>query len=65
MYVVKVGEYYVKSFVGSEGRIPNTIPFEIKLSKELMTGYPLEIAERIAKKLNGEVIEMSEEVTNE
>lgn len=65
MYVVKVGEYYVKGYIGSEGRTSNTKPWEIKLSKELMTGYPLNIATIIAKATNGKVIEMTEEVTND
>lgn len=65
MYVVKVGEYYVKGFVGSDGRIPKNIPWEIKLSKEIMAGYPVDIAERIAKATNGKVIKMKDEVTCE
>jgi len=38
---------------------------EIELSKELMRTFTKNTAEMIAKKLNGEVIEMAEEVTNE
>ena len=57
MYVIKVGEYYVKGYVGSSGRMDK--------SKELMRGYDKETAEKIAKATNGEVIEMTEEVTND
>jgi len=60
MYVVKVGEYYVKSV-----DILISCLGEIELSKELMRTFTKNTAEMIAKKLNGEVIEMAEEVTNE
>ena len=65
MYVIKVGEYYVKGYVGSSGRMDKAIPWQITLSKELMRGYDKETAEKIAKATNGEVIEMTEEVTND
>lgn len=65
MYVIKVGEYYVKGYVGSSGRMDKSIPWQITLSKELMRGYDKETAEKIAKATNGEVIEMTEEVTND
>jgi hypothetical protein len=60
MYVVKVGEYYVKKikvFCGTFG--------DIELSKEIMGAFTEELAEKLAKKTNGEVIEISAEVTNE
>ena len=60
MFVVKVGEYYVKKIdvrIGYMG--------DIVLSKEIMGGYTEDIAEKLAKKLNGEVIEIIEGVTNE
>lgn len=54
-YVIKVGNYYVKK-VETEfgGFIGNII-----LSKEVMTPYSREGAERIAKLLNGEVKEFN------
>jgi len=63
MYVVKVGEYYVKGFVGSSGRMDKAVPWEITLSKELMRGYDKETAEKIANVTNGTVEEIAEEVT--
>lgn len=56
MYVVKVGEYYVRAI---------DYNYDIILSKELMRGFGKDRAEAIAKMVNGEVIEMAEEVTNE
>ena len=69
MYVVKVGEYYVKGSVmnyntNSSIRVA-VCSNEIVLSKEMMTGFSKNIAETIAKKVNGEVIEIAEEVTND
>jgi hypothetical protein len=60
MYVVKVGEYYVRGIDMIGGYIG-----EIELSKEIMRNFNKNTAELIAKKVNGEVIEMAEEVTNE
>lgn len=60
MYVVKVGEYYVrkiKVFCGTFG--------DIELSKEIMGGFTEDIAEKIAKKVNGEILEITAEVTND
>lgn len=57
MYVVKVGEYYVNRY--------NETLMDIKLSKETMLTFPKHIAEIIAKKLNGEIETINEEVTNE
>ena len=58
MYVVKVGEYYVRNVDICGGNIK-----EIILSKELMRNFTKNTAEVIAKKINGEVIEMAEEVS--
>lgn len=57
MYVVKVGEYYIRNITYEN--------YEIILSKELMRGFEKDRAFAIAKLINGEVIEMTEEVTNE
>lgn len=51
MYVVKVGEYYVKSVDEM---------FNIGLSKEMMRNFKKETAKKIAKKINGEVIEIAD-----
>lgn len=51
MYVVKVGEYYVEYFDFLEGII--------KLSNQIMVGMEKERAERVAKKLNGVVVEVA------
>lgn len=65
MYVVKVGDYYIQST--SIDRLTSNI----MLSKELMRSYDKDTAEKLAKKTNGEVIKMDnqitmcEEVTNE
>lgn len=61
MYVVKVGEFYVKDVEVTFGGYTA----EITLSKELMKSFTQESAERIAKKVNGEVISMGDVVTNE
>lgn len=58
MYVVKVGEYYVRATDMIGGYIG-----EIALSKEIMRNFNKNTAELIAKKVNGEVIEIAEEVT--
>ena len=60
MYVVKVGEYYVRNVDMSNGYIG-----EIVLSKEMMRSFNLELVTLIATKINGEVIEISEEVSCE
>jgi hypothetical protein len=63
MFVVKVGEYYVKQYNNWDGLII--------LSNEIMRGFDIKEAEVLAKKLNGEVrclqdpLGMSEEVVNE
>lgn len=59
MFVVKVGEYYVKKFT------VDTLDICILLSKEVMRGFNKLEAQRIAKATNGEVIEITEEVVNE
>ncbi len=59
MFVVKVGEYYVKEVQTAFGGFIGNIT----LSKELMRSFTKEGAERIAKMINGEVIEKAEEVT--
>lgn len=56
-YVVKVGDYYVQST--SIDRLTSNI----MLSKELMRSYDKDIAEKLAKMLNGEVIKMDNQVT--
>lgn len=56
-YVVKVGDYYVQST--SIDRLTSNI----MLSKELMRSYNKDIAEKLAKMLNGEVIKMDNQVT--
>ena len=61
MYVVKVGEYYIKDFEVAFGGYLG----EITLSREMQRGFTKEGAERIAQKVNGVVIEMAEEVTND
>lgn len=61
MYVVKVGEFYVKDVEVAFGGFTS----EITLSKELMKSFTQEGAERIAKMVNGEVISMGDVVTNE
>ena len=56
-YVVKVGDYYVQST--SIDRLTSNI----MLSKELMRSYDKNIAEKLPKMLNGEVIKMDNQVT--
>lgn len=67
MYVVKVGDFYVRDVEGSINKLNNQIYYisEIILSKELMKSWDKDIAEQLAKSVNGEVICMTEEVTNE
>lgn len=66
MYVVKVGDYYIKEVEGSINKLTNQIYFisEITLSKELMKSWDYDIAEQLAKSVNGEVVCISEGVTN-
>ncbi len=59
MYVVKVGEYYVRKFS------VESLDICIVLSKELMRTFDKEKAESLAKQLNGTVVEIAEEVTND
>lgn len=59
MYVVKVGEYYVRQFS------VETLDICIVLSKELMRTFEKDKAESLAKQLNGTVVEIADEVTNE
>ena len=59
MFVIKVGEYYVRRFS------IESLDICILLSKELMRGFSKVDAERIAKATNGEVIKITEEVVNE
>jgi len=61
MYVIKVGEFYVSGVDIAFGGFVE----EITLSKKIMRNFNKEGAERIAKMINGEVIEMAEEVTND
>lgn len=67
MYVVKVGDYYIRDVEGNINKLNNQIYYinEIIISKELMKSWDKNIAEQLAKSVNGEVICMTEEVTNE
>lgn len=60
MFVIKVGNYYVKDVNVAFGGFTS----DITLSKEIMKSFTKDGAERIAKMINGKVIEMAEEVTN-
>lgn len=65
MYVVKVGDYYVKrhdTICKDNGYM---YVGEIILSREIMRNYSKEFADYLANKLNGEVVKIAEEVTNE
>lgn len=57
MYVVKVGEYYVRGYE------IKTLDICLLLSKELMRTFTKEQAQALAKKINGEVVEIAEQVT--
>lgn len=57
MYVVKVGEFYVRGYE------VKSLDMCILLSKELMRTFSKEQAESLAKKVNGEIIEMANQVT--
>lgn len=65
MYVVKVGEYYVKGHETIHSAMNGMYVGNIELSKEIMREYNKEFAEYLSKKVNGEVIEITEEVTND
>ena len=60
MYVIKVGNYYVKSVSFSGDFITGFV-----LSNEIMRGYQEPTANKLASLINGEVIKMADEVTNE
>lgn len=64
MYVVKVGGYYVKSaeLKPINGMRAVTIG-DILLSKEIMKNFDKNMAEMVANKVNGKVVEIAEEVT--
>lgn len=55
MYVVKVGDFYVGSIDADFGGFIRVI----QLSKEIMRNFTKKGAERIAKMVNGEIIEMA------
>lgn len=57
MYVVKVGEFYIRGYE------VKSLDMCILLSKELMRTFTKEQAESLAKKVNGEIIEMANQVT--
>ncbi|MBQ6546485.1 MAG: hypothetical protein IJL74_00610 [Bacilli bacterium] len=61
MYVIKVGNYYIKDVEVAFGGFTS----EIVLSKEIMKGFTKEGAERIAKMVNGDVISMVDVETND
>ncbi len=57
MYVVKVGEYYVRS------TSIDVSTSEILLSNEIQRVYPKDVADNLANKLNGKVMEMIDQDT--
>ena len=61
MYVVKVGDFYIKNVEVAFGGFIESI----ELSKEIMRNFTEEGAERMAKMVNGEVISMGDVVTND
>jgi len=61
MYVVKLGEYYIKDFEVAFGGYLG----EIVLSREIQRNFTKEGAERIAQKVNGVVVEIGDVTTNE
>ena len=62
MFVIKVGDFYVKSVDVEFGGFISYIV----LSKEIMRSFTnKDSAERIAKMVNGEVIKMEEVATND
>lgn len=58
MYVVKVGEHYVKA-VNMYGDYLG----EVHLSKEIMRDFNEKTAKLLAKELNGKVVEIQDEVS--
>lgn len=65
MYVVKVGNYYIKGVEYAKYQhSSNIILGNITLSKEIMRNFDKKIAEAIAKETNGEVIEIVDEVSH-
>jgi len=58
IFVIKVGEYYVRGVDMFGGNIG-----EIVLSKEIMRNFTKNTAEIIAKRINGEVVEIADQVT--
>ena len=66
MYVVRVGDYYVKNVVLTRYENTKTLTIgDVTLSKEIMKNFDKNMAEMVAKKINGEVIEITENTTNE
>ena len=61
MYVVKVGDYYVKAVDTEFGGFIS----DIVLSKEIMRQFTLNGANRIASMINGTIVKITDEVTNE
>lgn len=57
MFVVKVGEYYVRGYE------VKSLDKCVLLSKEFKRTFSKEQAENLAKKVNGEVVEMADQVT--
>lgn len=64
MFVVKVGNYYIRDvdYIKSGNAF---YVREIIISKELMRSFDKETAEALANEIKGEAVEMNEEVTNE
>lgn len=60
MYVIKVGNFYVKDVEVAFGGFTS----EIVLSKEIMKNFTKEGAERVAQMINGEIISMGDVETN-
>lgn len=60
MYIVKVGDFYVKDVNVAFGGFIS----DITLSKEKMRDFTKEGAERVAKMVNGIVMYMTNEVNN-
>lgn len=59
MYVVKVGDYYVKSVK----HFPSFLS-SIELSPDMMRNFDYMDAKDIADKINGQLIAIEEEITN-
>jgi len=56
MFVIKVGDYYVKDVNVEFGGFIG----DITLSKERMRNFKQDGAERVAKMINGEIVKMEE-----